>query len=512
MKCFVYMLITVSLMVGLLKYRWDGEVSVFTFSAPGALWAFLLVYSITTITFCFMLSVFFSKADTASSVAGLVWFLIYIPYTFIHLNYDSISFASKVLLCVFPNTAMALGFNILIQYEGTQEGLQFDNMFKPVTVDDGLHLGHVLAMLLLDAFLFLVITLYVERIFPGDYGVAEKWDFPFTAKFWRSVCGIPNGNCKNIEMKLIKDPSGIQIVDLCKVYNGKQVAVHNLNLEMSEGEITVLLGHNGAGKTTTMSMLTGMISPTSGTAIVNGKDIQKDINAVRASIGLCPQHNILFDALTVREHLDFYSRLKGLDGSLIDSEVDKYVRLLKLENKIDARAGTLSGGMKRKLSVGIALCANSKFVLLDEPSSGVDPSSRRALWDLLEQEKAGRTILLSTHFMDEADVLGDRIAIMSQGELKAFGAPFDLKKLYGVGYHLVCVKKPTCVVSDVTKLLQKHIRDIQVETNIGTELSYLLDKNHVAVFQEMLQDLEMNANDLESFGISLTTLEEVFLK
>lgn len=136
---------------------------------------------------------------------------------------------------------------------------------------------------------------------------------------------------------------------------------------------------------------------------------------------LCPQHNILFDDLTVREHIDFFSRLKGLPKSEVNREVEKYVRLLKLENKIDSKAGSLSGGMKRKLSVGIALCANSKVVLFDEPSSGVDPTARRALWDLLQQEKAGRTVLLvslnilfeislkklkpfqSTHHMDEGE-------------------------------------------------------------------------------------------------------------
>lgn len=263
-----------------------------------------------------------------------------------------------------------------------------------------------------------------------------------------------------------------------------------------------------------MSMLTGMISPSAGTATVNGKDIRTDINAVRSSIGLCPQHNILFDDLTVREHIEFFSRLKGLHKNDVDREVDKYVKLLKLEDKIDARAGSLSGGMKRKLSVGIALCANSKVVLFDEPSSGVDPSARRALWDLLQLEKSGRTVLLSTHHMDEADVLGDRIAIMSQGILRAVGSPFFLKKQFGVGYHLVCVKKSSCDSSKVTDRLRNYIPDIKVESDVGTELSYLLDEHNIAVFQSMLQDLEANSDalEVESYGISLTTLEEVFLK
>ena len=250
-----------------------------------------------------MLSVFFSKANTAAAIAGLVWFLFYSPYTFIQQRYDSISLAVKISLSLFSNTAMALGFNVVIRYEGTQEGLQWHNMFKPVTVDDQFHLGYVIIMLLFDATLYLLIALYVEQIFPGDYGVAEKWSFPFTAKFWcgsAEYVGIIDSNSKDIEdnENYETEPknkiAGVKTKSLRKVYDNNKVAVEGLNLNMYEGQITVLLGHNGAGKTTTMSMLTGMISPTSGTAIINGNDIRKDIQAVRSSIGLCPQHNILF--------------------------------------------------------------------------------------------------------------------------------------------------------------------------------------------------------------------------
>lgn len=150
-----------------------------------------------------------------------------------------------------------------------------------------------------------------------------------------------------------------------------------------------------------MSMLTGMIVPTSGSAIINGKDIRREMTDVRASLGLCPQHNILFDELTVKEHLVFFSRLKGLDSKAVTEEVEKYVKLIALTPKINSLSKTLSGGMKRKLCVCIALCGRSKVVLLDEPTSGMDPASRRALWDMLREEKQGRTLLLSTHFMDE---------------------------------------------------------------------------------------------------------------
>lgn len=144
----------------------------------------------------------------------------------------------------------------------------------------------------------------------------------------------------------------------------------------------------------------------------------------------------------------------------------------------------------------------------------MDPAARRALWDILIQEKKGRTILLTTHFMDEADVLGDRIAIMADGHLKAVGSSFFLKKKFGLGYRLVCVKAAECVPNKVTDLLSQYIPDIEVETNIGFELTYVLKKDYASRFKTIFADLETKLVELkiDSFGVSLTTLEEVFLK
>lgn len=152
-----------------------------------------------------------------------------------------------------------------------------------------------------------------------------------------------------------------------------------------------------------MSMLTGMFPPTSGTAYLNGKDIRTEIDEARSSLGLCPQHNVLFDELTVKEHIIFFSRLKGINGKReLSEEVRRYVNLLDLKDKINAQSQTLSGGMKRKLSIGIALCGNSKIVVCDEVTSGMDPAGRRALWDLLIAEKKGRTILISVRVIDNS--------------------------------------------------------------------------------------------------------------
>lgn len=224
---------------------------------------------------------------------------------------------------------------------------------------------------------------------------------------------------------------------------------------------------------------------------------------------------MLFNELTVKEHILFFSKLKGVKKrSDLDEQIRKYVNLLELTPKLNEQAKTLSGGMKRKLSIGIALCGNSKIVMCDEPTSGMDPAARRALWDLLIQEKKGRTILLTTHFMDEADVLGDRIAIMADGDLKTVGSSFFLKKKFGVGYRLVCVKGPGCDPSRLTALLSKYIGGIQIETNIGSELTYVLNETYVSQFKTIFAELETKSDALKisSFGVSLTTLEEVFLK
>lgn len=525
LRSMTYMTISISLIVMLLKVPWysGSDVSVFTNTDWSILWFFLFVYSIATVMFCFMLSVFFRTANTAAAVSGIMWFIFYSVYTFTQQSYDRMALFEKLLMCLLSNTGMAFGFQIILRYEGTGEGMQWINFWKPVTVDDDLSLGYVILMLLATSALYLIITLYVEQILPGQYGVPRPWYFPFTRTFWCS----PNFDDYS---DLQKDPkyrdsnsfegnthglkAGIRLQGLGKIYANKKVAVDSLTLDMYDDQITVLLGHNGAGKTTTMSMLTGMLTPSFGTALINGMDVRTNIDSVRGSLGLCPQHNILFDELTVREHIVFYSRLKGLNKDAVDAEVRKYVKLIDLEPKINAMSSTLSGGMKRKLSVCVAFCGGSKVVLCDEPTSGMDPAARRALWDVLQAEKKGRTVLLSTHFMDEADVLGDRIAIMGNGELKCCGSSYFLKKKFGIGYHLICVKGATTNSEKITALVQKYVPDAVIENDIGSELSYQLPDAKSDLFQVMFKELEdnMEALNIISYGVSLTTLEEVFMR
>ncbi|XP_055389657.1 phospholipid-transporting ATPase ABCA3-like isoform X2 [Condylostylus longicornis] len=531
-KSYLLIVSAICLIVVLLKYNWKfnitglehaANVAVFTHTSWSALLFFMCIYGIAAVTFCFMFATFFSKANTATAVLGIAWFTLYLPYKFTEKSYENLSLTHKLTTSIFCNSAMAYGFKIILRFEGTGEGLKWNNIFRPVNVDDNLSIGLVIGMMLISSILHMLVTLYIEQIFPGAYGVPKKWYFIFTRQFWfgNQYKGVEDMSStdyqkrfdpKAFEVEPTNKKVGLGIKNLRKTFDDK-VAVSGLTMNLYEDEITVLLGHNGAGKTTTISMLTGMIPPTSGTAILNGFDIRTNLMNARMSLGLCPQHNILFDELTVREHIIFFSRLKGLKQELVEEEVKKYVKILELEQKIDTQSQHLSGGMKRKLSIGAALCGGSKVVLCDEPTSGMDPSARRALWNLLQSEKKNRTILLSTHFMDEADVLGDRIAIMCSGDLKANGSPFYLKKKYGAGYHLICVKKEDCRPLQITNLLRKYVPDIAVESDIGSELSYKLPEKYLSIFEKMLFELEENSDNLNlsGYGISNTTLEEVFM-
>ncbi|KFP52554.1 ATP-binding cassette sub-family A member 2, partial [Podiceps cristatus] len=251
-------------------------------------------------------------------------------------------------------------------------------------------------------------------------------------------------------------------------------ALNKLSLNLYENQVVSFLGHNGAGKTTTMSILTGLFPPTSGSATIYGHDIRTEMDEIRKNLGMCPQHNVLFDRLTVEEHLWFYSQLKSMAEEEIRKEMDKMIEDLELSNKRHSLVQTLSGGMKRKLSVAIAFVGGSRAVILDEPTAGVDPYARRAIWDLILKYKPGRTILLSTHHMDEADLLGDRIAIISHGKLKCCGSPLFLKSTYGDGYKLTVVKKHPCSEPRVSQFIKKYVASCLLISDTNTELSYIL--------------------------------------
>ncbi|XP_041362406.1 phospholipid-transporting ATPase ABCA3-like [Gigantopelta aegis] len=525
-KYFLFLMVSVIIMTVFYSIKVGPKLeNVIGKTAPTVLFVFLILYAISTIMFCFFISVFFSTANMAAAAGGILFFIFYIPYFFIQPRYDTMSWIFKIGASLDFQIAMALGGQVVGMFEGTGAGVQWDNVSKGASVDDDFALLHVFVMLLFDSFVYGLLAFYIEAVFPGEYGVPKPWYFPFKISYW---CGTKSGDVYLDDQSVGQDPNlfekdpvglkaGIKIRNLRKEFrrNGEhKAAVAGMTLNMYEGQITALLGHNGAGKTTTMSMLTGFIPPTSGTALVNNYDIRTNIANVRQSLGLCPQHDVLFDTLTVEEHLIFFSKLKGVPKDKVSGEVENMLDCIGLTDKRNAQSKTLSGGMKRKLSVGIALIGDSKIIILDEPSSGMDPDARRHIWSVLQNNRAGRTMVLSTHFMDEADLLGDRIAIMTEGVIKCCGSSMFLKRKYGAGYHMVIVKSAVCDVNKITEVVKSYVPQAEVESNIGAELSYILPQESSNRFEELFTQLQNEQKQLgiSSYGASVTTMEEVFLR
>ncbi|MCE4052123.1 ABC transporter ATP-binding protein [Bacillus sp. Au-Bac7] len=220
----------------------------------------------------------------------------------------------------------------------------------------------------------------------------------------------------------------IETTNLVKKY-GDKIVVNSLNLTVEKGELFALLGGNGAGKTTTIKMLSCLSKPTSGDAIILGESVVSNPKDVKSKINISPQENAVASNLTVRENLELIAGIYGNDKNAALSKVDEIISTFGLTAVAKDKAKTLSGGWQRRLSIAMALVSEPQILFLDEPTLGLDVIARRELWTAIERLKGKITIILTTHYMEEAESLSDRIGVMVNGRLKAIGTAEELKKL-----------------------------------------------------------------------------------
>lgn len=217
----------------------------------------------------------------------------------------------------------------------------------------------------------------------------------------------------------------IEIKNLTKKFKDK-IAVNNISLTINEGELFALLGTNGAGKTTTIKMMSTLILPTSGEIKVEGYDIRKDNMKIKEIINVSPQETAIAPNLSVKENLEFMAGVYKIKNK--DEKINELIEIFKLQEVLKQKAKTLSGGWQRKLSIAISLINNPKILFLDEPTLGLDVIARRELWSVIEKLKGKITIILTTHYMEEAECLSDRVGIMNKGKLIEVGTPKELIK------------------------------------------------------------------------------------
>uniref|UniRef100_A0A8C4Y5B1 ATP binding cassette subfamily A member 12 n=1 Tax=Gopherus evgoodei TaxID=1825980 RepID=A0A8C4Y5B1_9SAUR len=487
------------------------------------LFLYLMDYSLSIIAMCYLISVFFNNTNIAALVGSLIYSLTFSPFIVLLVIENHLSFSVKSLLSLLSPTAFSYASQYIARYEEQGIGLQWDNMYSSPMTGDNTSFGWMCWLILIDSFIYFILGWYIRNVFPGKYGMAAPWYFPLLPSYWAERYGyIPLWNekrCSLLFTKLFALPPnlepeppnltvGVSLHGITKTY-GSKAAVENLSLNFYEENITSLLGHNGAGKTTTMSILTGLFPASSGTIFVYGKDIRTDQDLIRKNMGVCMQHNVLFSYLTAKEHLLLYGYIKVPHWSEqeLDEEVKRTLKDTGLYNHRHKLTGSLSGGMKRKLSIAIAFLGGSRVVILDEPTTGVDPCSRRSIWEIISKNKKGRTIILSTHHLDEAGVLSDRIAFLEHGGLKCCGSPFYLKETFGDGYHLTLTKEkcPNQTLTEeydtsaVTSLIQSHLPEAYLKEDVGGELVYVLPPFNSRVsgaYQSLLRALDTGLSGL----------------
>ncbi len=209
-------------------------------------------------------------------------------------------------------------------------------------------------------------------------------------------------------------------------------AVDGVELDIAPGELFGLLGPNGAGKTTILNILAGLLEPTSGSATVGGFDVRKDAMKIKELIGVCPQDTAVYEYLTGRENVELFGNLHSVDKDRLTANVNTLLDKVGLSADADRRVGKYSGGMRRRINLIMALVHDPEILFLDEPTVAMDPQSRHAVWDFIRELKGrGKTVILTTHYMEEAEALCDRVGVIDHGRLIALGAPDELKAKFG---------------------------------------------------------------------------------
>jgi len=302
--------------------------------------------------------------------------------------------------------------------------------------------------------------------------------------------------------KVEDDTFAIQTYQLTKIFNSL-VAVDGIELNIKKGELFALLGPNGAGKTTTINMLCCLLKPTGGSATVMGYDINQQPFKIKEIIGVSPQETVTSEHLNSQENLNLIGRIHGINARELKIRSQQLLETMGLSDRAKDQVRKFSGGMKRRLNIMMALIHNPEILFLDEPTLGLDPQARRAIWEYIAQLKGEKTILLTTHYMDEADFLADRIGIMDKGKLVALGTSAELKTRM-LGKHTMIIYAWNLTQKVISEMRSKYS---EVEVTNGTMI--ISDKK--LDFKEIVDLLHSYGAMVRSAYIKGPTLDDVFL-
>lgn len=483
-------------------------------------WLMLMFVSIHSTTHCLTIASFFNNAIFRQLVvtSTFMYFSLWILRGFVKSSFSMIALIFGDLFAPFCLVHIS---QIWCRLE-SNGGITFSELFSSNDMDSDLPLIIVFSCMITGSILNMLLYVYMLNVKPGPYGSAKPFYFILPNKCLSlfKVSPLNSNNDENerhlgrglYESVPDRVEVGLKIMNLNKKF-GHFTSVKNVSLDVYVGQITVLLGHNGAGKTTTLSMLSGMLSPSSGSAVYRGYNIFTDLKAFRKDLGLCPQHNLLHLDLSVFDQLIFFGMIKGLSMKDAKEQAVGILREVGLLEKINELSSNLSGGMQRKLCIALAMIGRPKVVILDEPTSGLDPESRREIWNILMKSRGERMMLITTHFMEEADALGDQIAIMNHGKIFCYGSPLFLKKQYGAGYQITISYQNPEKLKSIIQIVNSNISEAVIINQSEEWIKFGIPFSRVTEFPILFKLLESQEDlEISRVGINCTTMEDVFLK
>ncbi|EKX32324.1 hypothetical protein GUITHDRAFT_82405 [Guillardia theta CCMP2712] len=513
----------------------------------GVLFLTFWLFEQSMIGLAFMLGAFLRRAEQAVTV-GFALFLIAFIFFFVITFGFPYGAAAEPLFSLLPPNLLSKNIADLGALTATDKnnGIRFSEAYSYCTINPDLcnppySVGNSWSWYIGMYFVYSLIGLYLENVLPDAMGVKKAPWYLFTPAYWGlSTAHITDDPDAVIEASKDEDvlseestaktranqdmdgANAIEIRGLTQTFKRGGKPFHAVKAPwyvVKKNQLFALLGPNGAGKTTTINMLTGFLPPTAGNALVFGNTVAhpSGMNRVKRVIGVCPQFDILWERLTAREHLAIFAIIKGIKPDSVYHEADKRIEEVRLNDAANQIAGSFSGGMKRRLSVAVSLIGNPSVVYLDEPTTGMDPINRRHVWDVIEAAKQDRCVVLTTHSMEEADILGDRIGIMAKGRLRCIGSSVRLKSRFGGGYRISvsCGDKmtPNSPQSLRVKEMFRESLRVEVSEESKTYLHFNVPTADSSALQSFFELLEGKKQELSIVDVqlSMSTLEDVFL-
>ncbi|XP_011185813.2 phospholipid-transporting ATPase ABCA1-like [Zeugodacus cucurbitae] len=511
---FVFSLISISigtiLLLIILKIPWNHGFGVFHRSSFTCLFALFTAFNINTLSYCYMIFKVFRNSDMAICAAPIIWIMLYAPFA-IGNQTSPLSEMLHPYISLLGNTAFALALQHLFRLQ-SDDGLNWSNFFRTGWQSEHYSIGSYALIMCGTSIIQALVGIFapiIGRTF-------TKLTKPFSRKTERvRLSTDSNRFSKTIifEVRANYKAPAIDVVALT-VQIGYSIVLEDLSFSLYEDEITMLMGHNGSGKTTLLEVIAGFKRPTSGKIDFKGDTLSKEYGSPRDFIGICFSDSLLFCNLYVKHQLMLFGRLKGINPIDLNKEVNKYLSALELEDEQYTLTEQLTCGQRTRLAVACALIGGSRVVLLDDVVLKLDVRDYKLIWKLLEREKFGRVIMVSTNLSREPEVHADNIIMLSQGRLSCAGTAQFLKTMYCFGCHLLISKSEECKSEKVTQLLSKYIPDIVASCDLVLELSYHIESSNVEVLETVIKALENAKEELAIVNITIieTPVEELFCK